>query len=389
MNERYISDTLGRTYAINDRFIETPLPMHISWDGLYTFQPVESALTPDTSNEFTTPNEMSVFLFAIGLRRIQSANRATFSEIHNHDTLSSTKSSVSRIPGLIMHKVHVCLVQLQKWLAQAPVFPKPTSTYHIPAWYSFLVAKEKLNVTKAALTFLLQLNIQPQHELFNHCRKSAIEVIELFAQLFDNNNISPTRSYFQSLFVSGLSLMFCEFGQSRSIGIDVACPRSSTTETLTAIRLCARVLSNLSREMPDSKLYYAVFETLTRKFESDAQRDAPSDQLMVESVGPQSAQQLNSVPMTGSEDEVAGQGPLTCSIGQTQMSSPIIEAISPGALQNHEIFTNMETFFEHDWNWDSLLSDENMQRMFADVGNYAWDQPTSAFAPWESYNNLA
>lgn len=102
------------------------------------------------------------------------------------------------------------LLERQEWRATGPVFDEPHGLYERPRWYDFLVKKDRLFLIRGVLAQLPIGGLNPPRELFLMCLNCATSVIELYADMFNSGHITWTRSYFQILFTSGLSIMYAE-----------------------------------------------------------------------------------------------------------------------------------------------------------------------------------
>lgn len=367
MNERYSSGTLGRPFALSDEAIEAPTPMEASYADLRALDFVNcNVATGDCSK----PNAMSVFLFAVGLRRIQSANRAVFTEEYHSRPSCFTRGLFSCTPGLIVQRTQACLSQLEEWLSRRPKFVEPECTYHLPLWYSFMVEKEKLSVLRTALGHLSQLGVQSPKALLARCSASATQVIRVFAGLWDSRDVLPVRSYFQAIFVSGLSLMFCASGQCEP-GVDgaefEAEPKSDIAEILA---LCARVLSQLSQELPDSQTYYIAFELLRRKCAQD--KPKPGQMPLPDLAGTTNRNNLQTLDA----GLISQPPPMDLPGGLSTFDSNA--ALTYPGLYMRELDNDLGGMYScvnDSLDWSDLFSEDCMEQMVADVGNYVWHLP--------------
>lgn len=463
MNERYSSSTLGRPYAIADQDIEINLPIEASYGDLQDLEINHSNLEEIRAHDFAKPNELSVFLFVVGLRKIQSTNRMAFYESSDHLLKPTFRDLFSSASGLIMSRVHGRLGELEEWLASAPVFSLPRTTYHLVDWYSFLVEKEKLSVVRAAMARLSQLKAHSPKKLLELCSMSSVIVIELFSRLFRSQQILPTRNYFQVLFVSGLSLMFCEFVQPKKLTTQDAAAQNVATETIAqepsqrvaeALHLCRQVLIQLSKDMPDSRTFYVLFEVLRKRVAPQVASTADQVWSTAGDVAQASHQAesytasyqhgLNNpfaersschssgdnIPSTSFGPGVTRRNvqlPLPNLQGDVSMSNPI--STVPDAIgTNNEMFGDHSPFGQsqtlprtlfnlrsnepnspsfqpaqvHDEDqtapgavqpgysldedvWSAFLSEEVIERMVADVGDYVWDQPAADSNIWNTF----
>ncbi|KAH8647187.1 hypothetical protein BX600DRAFT_151374 [Xylariales sp. PMI_506] len=307
MNERYSAGTLGRPFSIADQNIEVALPYELTDEELLSMGSHNSVLNP-ANRASTIPNDKSVFLFAVGLRRIQSQNKSAFrAHAYNTTVAAHRRFSVSTV-GVIACELEDHLRELDSWLSGAPVFPSPKNTYQHQDWYAFLTEKEKLSIIRAAMACLSQSQTRVPRIFLKECATSAIKVIQLFTAMFDAERITWTRSYFQVLFVAGLSLMFCLSVHTGDREDDLTDPlteyltKGSASGETSALDMCSRVLLRLSKEMPDSRAFYLIFEVLTRRFDverttSGRDRDAMVARGAASLYNQQSSHQLPSVSM--------------------------------------------------------------------------------------------
>lgn len=249
--DRYSSTTLGRPFAIADHEITVPFPVGVDDDVLYSFNgPLDEVQTAQDSNE------MSVFIFYVGLRQITSQMHEFFNRASKP---SSSVTSPLLVNGQIHVKLHKFLEDLSLWKNSAPKFTEPTCLYHRPEWRDFMYERYRLLLLRAAIDAAPKHNGLPSKELIEMMSDTSTELIFLYSNMFENGQITYTRSYFQMLFTGGLSLMFSiaamgHFGEFRLEG--------RPTE---ALQICERILVQMSLQLQDSGYYTAIFEALHRE----------------------------------------------------------------------------------------------------------------------------
>ncbi|EON68815.1 hypothetical protein W97_08073 [Coniosporium apollinis CBS 100218] len=221
----------------------------------------------------TTPNELSVFIFCIRLRQITSRIHTAFFT-GSMDPSNDLGANAVTLPGYIYVKYHHFMAELEDWRRSAPVFDSPNTLYERPEWYDFLLEKDKLSLIRAAMHKAPKRNGVPPRDLSAPCMQCAIRVIELYSEMLKAKYITWTRSYFQIMFTAGLSLMYCvslnEHESKRA-------PQSGDKSfgcAGEALRSCSEVLGKFAQEMPDARGFAIVFEGMRKSVHTTG--DAPS-----------------------------------------------------------------------------------------------------------------
>lgn len=260
MIDRYSSSTLDRPFAIADQDIATALPAHVGDAELAA----ASALYPDLAtfeSRYTEsgPNEMSVFLACIRLRRITSQIQR-FASITAKDSGRHAPGQLQLLSmGNVFRDLDELLVALQDWLASTPVLTSTKCLYEEREYFEFLHAREQLLLMRRAMEVVPKRKGVPPQHLLALSLKTATRGIELFSGLFERNAITYTRSYFSFLFTAGLSIML---SVSVSDGTIVDCKYMGSSSK--ALVTCEDTLRRLAENLPDAKPYVTVFEALHR-----------------------------------------------------------------------------------------------------------------------------
>ncbi|KZM24018.1 uncharacterized protein EKO05_0009359 [Ascochyta rabiei] len=96
-------------------------------------------------------------------------------------------------------------------------------------------------------------------ELLTACYTSAAQVIQLYADLMDKGAIMWTRSYFQVIFTTALTVAHCI-----SLGVltNGSHDTQSQNEAVGTIARRGRILSHFKDQMPDAGSFAVVFDFL-------------------------------------------------------------------------------------------------------------------------------
>lgn len=263
MMDRYTSVMLDRPPAIPDRDIEIGLPANADDEVLDiastsgAFPDLESfhrTCAPQADPADTT--EMSVFLMCLRLRKITSKIHAKFQQ--NSSTGAGRETShiaLATASGTIYADLDQLLLELEHWRRLAPVFHSPKCLYERQEWYDLLLMREKLLLIRKAIDLVPKRNNAPPRDLLCICLEYSVGTIKTFCALFDRQLVTYTRSYFQTLFTAGLSVMFCV-----SVAADLDCP--TLVQATEAVSHAEKTLKQMVQELPDAIHYVALYEAL-------------------------------------------------------------------------------------------------------------------------------
>lgn len=253
MIDRYSSTTLDRPFLIDDSDIEIDLPADADDDELEAADPSLHNLDSFiSSRNRDTPNDMTVSLVSLRLRKISSHIHTEFSRLRHEP----------QAPHLMSGHVHVVmdnlLQELDNWRNNTPLIPQPKCLYETQEWYDLLQARERLYVMRRAIDLVPKHNGCPPKHIANLFLRSALETIERYYSLCQHRSlITHTRSYFHTIFTAGLSVIFC-------ISVLASIEETKLQEAFQSLSRCQETLVSMATQLPDAQCYVAVFEALYR-----------------------------------------------------------------------------------------------------------------------------
>lgn len=260
MIDRYSSITLGRPFAIGDKYIQIGFPVGANDEEIESAE--ASGAFPDldsfgsmsslTSNPKRT-TEMSVFFACLRLRQITSQIHFEFGD----KAIRRDMQNAATARGVVYSSLDRLLKELQQWRSSTPVFENPSNLYQMQEWYELLCLRERLLLVRKAIDTVPKRDNIPPRDLLSLCLECASGAITGFCRLFELKKITFTRSYFQMLFTAGLSVMFC---LSVVSDFDQSVIRGGTD----AVIMGETALKKMSEDLLDAKSYVAVYEALRR-----------------------------------------------------------------------------------------------------------------------------
>ncbi|KAL5356276.1 Zn(II)2Cys6 transcription factor [Aspergillus floccosus] len=263
MMDRYTSVMLDRPPAISDRDIEIGFPANANDEELNIAG--ASAAFPDLDSfhrtsapqaDPTETTEMSVFFLCLRLRKITSMIHAKIQQKGSAAAERETSHiDLASASGTIYADLDELLLELQHWRRLAPVFPSPKCLYERQEWYDLLLMRERLLLIRKTIDLVPKRNNVPPRDLLCICLEYAVGTIKTFCALFDQNLVTYTRSYFQTLFTAGLSVMFC-------VSVVVDLDSLALVNATGAVNEAEKTLKQMAQELPDSIHYVAVYEAL-------------------------------------------------------------------------------------------------------------------------------
>lgn len=260
LHDRYSSGIIGRPYAISEEDITVKLPISMREQDIATL-PVarldDIDVTPVSSS-----SHAFVPLFVIKLRRITTQIQTQFfssktQDVPSHQTIREAAKLQANFDQF-WHALDLCL-------GGAPRFTQVQSLYERPQWYEFMVEKDRLLLIRGIISKQPLYGLKPSVALLHKCVRCASKVIILYSTMYELKQITWTRSYFQIMFTTGLSLL-----HSLS-GLDLRLPPADSnaaelrTDSLKALAACRNVLYQLVREMPDVARFAYIFDALSRQ----------------------------------------------------------------------------------------------------------------------------
>lgn len=356
VHDRYSSGILGRPFAISEHDIEVDLPVEASEEqilqsGCYRLDDISSDL-------LNLPNEASIFRFLVQLRRLTA-------RIHIHffsaKKLASSHSKTILSAGQVQRDLNNFLKELQLCRNGAPFIQQPQSLYERAEWHDFVVEKDKLTLIRGAIAHLPMKGMHPPLDLLVMCMNCATRVIELYVGLFASGNITWTRSYFQILFTSGLSIMFSiSLLKSKS---EYTASNTNLENALQALTACSELLSRFVSEMPDAGRFAVIFKSLSQRYTSTDQQN--SLQVFTDLSQLRNDSGVN-YHYRHAEDGGDGLGVATVDDATTHfIEDEIHNQFSPSAFQ-----MDLEHF--EDWSLYPIGGENLLGQMEVGLGEYAW-----------------
>lgn len=265
MIDRYSSITLDRPPALAEEDIQIEFPADVDDEDIDaaeasgSFSDLESFCKAISQHPSADPTEMSVFLYCVRLRQITSNIYTSFQQSQIH--LQRSKGVIDEFSALemvesISSNLDELLLELDKWRHSAPTFQNPQSLYQMQDWYDLLLVREKLLAVRKAIDLVPKHNQIPPHDLLTICLQYATQGIMKFYDMFSHGKVTYTRSYFQFIFMSGLSVMLCI-----SVMMDDH-DMKMIAMALNAVEHAEMVLRRMTDDLPDAAPYVAIFEAL-------------------------------------------------------------------------------------------------------------------------------
>lgn len=383
VHDRYSSGILGRPFAVAEEDITVDLPVEVSDQDLLSAQ--VTSLSDPSLQCFTKPNAASVFRFVVTLRRLTTRISNCF--FSSRPQTQTSRRSIADA-GRVKMEFNRFMDALTQARSQAPVFQEPKSLYERPEWYDFLVEKDRLTLIRGAIAQMPVDGLHPPRGLLQMCLDCAVKVVELYTTLFSRGQITWTRSYFQILFTSGLSIMY-----TMSILKHERTP--SEQDQLNAFARASQALSSASDamkifvgEMPDAGRFAVVFEALMKQHTGTGTRTRPSraptpplqgggqQQLQNTEVGYLVQHESSVLPLLPHNAESSG-----------QLGIPFTDSQPLQPLPDYTFGLELGIDDFQDWSVFPFNPDNIIGQMEASLGEYAWGMPQddSLFDQWTSF----
>lgn len=265
MIDLYSSITLDRPPALAEGDIQIGFPADVDDEDIDaaeasgSFLDLGSFCNAISQTPSAGSTEMSVFLYCVRLRQITSKIYTMFQQSQMH--LLRSGGTIDELSALelvetISSNLDQLLLELDQWRHSAPTFQNPKSLYQMQDWYDLLLVREKLLAVRKAIDFVPKHNQIPPHDLLSICLQYATQGIMKYYDMFSNGKVTYTRSYFQFIFMSGLSVMLCI-----SVMMDDH-DMERIAMALNAVEHAEMVLRRMTDDLPDAVPYVAVFEAL-------------------------------------------------------------------------------------------------------------------------------
>ncbi|GKZ26988.1 hypothetical protein AbraIFM66951_005802 [Aspergillus brasiliensis] len=261
--DRYTSVMLDRPPAISDKDIGVRFPADADDEELDlagesgVFADLDSFYRLSTAQLASThTTETSVFLLCLRLRKITSKIHTKFQQ----KTKESGQQVMSQMElatasGTIYMNLDELLNELEGWRNSAPIFPNPKCLFERQEWYDLLLMRERLLIIRKAIDLVPKQNNVPPRDLLNLCLEYSVGTITTFCAMFDQGLVTYTRSYFQTLFTAGLSVMFC-------VSVVEDLDYHTIKNASEAVKKGEKTLKLMVEGLPDAVHYVALYEAL-------------------------------------------------------------------------------------------------------------------------------
>jgi hypothetical protein len=366
--DRYSSGILGRPFAIRECDITVQLPIDVDDAKLEASNAPTLTLVP--FNTTSGPTELSVFIHCIRLRQISSrvhteyfTNRGSESQWRN-SVYSGTPLSRFKSIGHLFTSFSRFHTELRIWRSTMPIFPSPQSLYERAEWHDFLYEKDLMLLARGAMHHALSRSYTTSSvtkKILSACYESSSRVIQLYANLMDNQAITWTRSYFQVIFTAGLTIIYC-------VSLDLLDAVAGDEKHCETLTLCNNILGFFKVKMPDAESFAIVFDIL--KDECIEYRLHTG--LQVRQPGPNTGNDISTVgPIIASDTTTLmdfnsySVQPNLDSLGGSLYDSIFPYHVDPthlglGLNENFDLITQLEAgLCEYAWGWVPTDSDSH------------------------------
>ncbi|KAL4934771.1 hypothetical protein BDV06DRAFT_229469 [Aspergillus oleicola] len=358
--DRYSSITLDRPLAIADHDIQVLLPVDANDEEI---EAAEGTLSDLDLFQVTSPvrsghSELTVFFSSVRHRQITSNIHGLFQV----KALSGGPHSVTAT-GRICTNLYRLLRELDNWRQSNPVFENPKCLYETQDWWDLRWRRERLILVRKAMDLIPKRGNTPPRDLLALCFENAAAVIALFCGLYTSKQMTYTRSYFQTLFTAGLSIVFY-----LSVASDL--DFSTMDQAMEALAQCEHIFKELGHELPDAAQYVAVYEALYRHISQKLRESGRWDRAHTDL-------QLDHAPPQLNHDSIASQPQLLARLGHSEgwplptphslPAGPEVEPLLPEELLS----------------FGALFWDNTVGNMEAGLGEYAYGNPHGTFG-WDN-----
>jgi hypothetical protein len=378
VHDRYSSGILGRPYAIAEHDISVELPLELSEKEIL-ISPSSSLreISAQMNGLPSAPNAASVFCFVVRLRRILTRISTCFYGIHGHGNRSRHNVADA---GKIRLQTDLFMNELSAARATAPVFATPPrSLYERQEWYDFLVEKDKLTLIRGSLSRIAVDALHPPLSLLHQALRCATSVINMYNNLFREGRITWTRSYYQILFSSGLSIMYTISLLKQGRPDSGSEQEAMFAEASSALSVASELMKLFVSEMPDAAGFANVFDVLVKQYSTlgtgTGTRARPSR------TGSPRAHETSGLQNTGLD--VASSQSATANL-QPMPDGQAIESFDAmtglptlynNQLRDHSTYNfGLELDFDDFQNWPlyPANTDSIIGQVEAGLGEYAW-----------------
>ena len=401
VHDRYSSGILGRPYAIAEDDITVEFPVEVSEEIIQSSQ---STLLSDLKIEDRSlPNGASVFRFVINLRRIITRISNCFYSSGGH--VQHRRRTIADA-GRVRVDLDRFLRELECAREKAPVFEIQQSLYERPEWYDFLIEKDKLTLIRGALAQMPVDGLHPPRELLKESLRCATGVIELYSTMFSNGQITWTRSYFQIMFTSGLSIMYTMSILKHEKTFRASSEKDAFLRASRALTTASELMKMFVSEMPDAGRFADIFEVLVRRHTGTGSRARPSRAVSPTSRDHASHQQTNHPEAIGEQppqpqpqpDSMSMPGPprqdapfdvSVPTVDNTGIQLQSMISAPAGTDQQDDDLAMLELDLDDFQNWSLFPAntDNMLGQVEAGLGEYVWGTPPddSLWDQWDFF----
>ncbi|KAJ0414250.1 fungal-specific transcription factor domain-containing protein [Aspergillus carlsbadensis] len=369
--DRYSSITLDRPLAIADRDIRVLLPVNANDDEIEAAEGSVADLdifqvSPRSQVETT---DLSVFFLCIRLRQITSKIHSLFQ--YKKPLSADAAGSLSSVtaPGRIYTNLYRLLQELDDWRRSVPYLEHPRCLYESQDFYDLRWMRERLLLVRKAMDLVPRRGHLPPRDLLALCAQYAMGTITVFCRLYESQRLTYTRSYFQTLFTAGLSVVFY-------LSVVTDPDQVTVDQAVDALSQAERVLKQMGGELPDAVQYVTVYEALYRHtleklrqsgrwsgIQSRANDHAPDLSTGYDAAGV--IQTLpHAPPFPSSEPRVFSDWPL-----------PTPNSLAGGGGMDATTVDSHGNLPEEPFSFGALFWDDTMWSMEAGLGEYAYGNP--------------
>ncbi|RDW88310.1 hypothetical protein BP6252_00342 [Coleophoma cylindrospora] len=224
--DRELSIALGRPTCISDADIDVPLPLDVDEEN-QDIEVFRNAI--NTGKPANPPTSMTTFIHVVRLKRIES-------EIQN---------SIYRVDGAnaanLSQETERILAKLNAWKDATPA---PTQVVYMVAYHKC--------VRLLLQPQLYEVVINPRY--LKLCTEACSGVCETYRLLHDSQVIAFSTLTLQSVFLAGLTLIYCIW----------QAPSSAAIKYMSSLSDCSIMLYIMTERWPIIRRYREVFEAIKR-----------------------------------------------------------------------------------------------------------------------------
>jgi hypothetical protein len=371
--DRYSSITLDRPLAIADRDIRVLLPVNANDDEI---EAAEGSV-PDLDIFQVSPRsqvettDLSVFFLCIRLRQITSKIHSLFQYKKYPSADGAGSLSSLNAPGRIYTNLYRLLQELDDWRRSVPFLEHPRCLYESEDFYDLRWMRERLLLVRKAMDLVPRRGHLPPHDLLALCSQYAMGTITVFCRLYESQRLTYTRSYFQTLFTAGLSVVFY-------LSVVVDPDQVNVDQAVDALSQAERTLKQMGDELPDAVQYVTAYEALYRHtleklrqsgrwsgFRSHADDHSLDLSDSYDAAGVLQSLSLPHAPLISSSDPRAfGDWPLPTPNSLAGAGGTDVTTVDSQGNMPEEAFS-----------FGALFWDDTMWSMEAGLGEYAYGNP--------------